>query len=115
MGRWVRAGRLEEVPAGGARYVVLEGRPVLLVNLGGRISALGGLCSHQNRPLEGAPLWGERVECPWHHFLYDARTGENIYPKNVYPPDLPELAAQVRPLPRFGVEIRNGEIWVELA
>lgn len=114
MGRWVRAGRLEEVPAGRTRYVVVEGRPVLLVNRGGRISALGGRCSHQNLPLENARLWGDRVECPWHHFLYGAETGENLYPKNVYPHDLPELAAQVRPLPRFAVDLREGEIWVEL-
>jgi len=114
VGRWVRAGRLEDVPPGRTRYLVLEGRGVLLVNRGGRISALGGRCSHRNLPLEGALLWGDRVECPWHYFLYDAETGENIYPKSVYPRDLPELNAQVRPLPRFAVEVCGDEIWLEL-
>ncbi len=88
--------------------------PVILANYEGRIYALYGLCPHQNNPLEGAQLWGCLLDCPWHHFQYDVRSGENHFPRNVYPEDMQELQGQVRPLNTYPVEIREGEIWVDL-
>jgi nitrite reductase/ring-hydroxylating ferredoxin subunit len=54
------------------------------------------------------------LDCPWHHFQYDVRTGENHFPKNVYPEDVPGLLEQVKPLRTYPVEIREGEIWINL-
>lgn len=88
--------------------------PVVLANWNGRIFALHGRCAHQHLPLEGASMWEERLECPWHHFLYDVRTGENIYPSNVYPSDVPDLQEQLRPLGTYEVDLKGGEIWVNV-
>ena len=54
------------------------------------------------------------VDCPRHRFQYDARTGENHFPRNVYPADLPQVRAQVRGLPVFPVKLEDGWIWVDL-
>ena len=59
-------------------------------------------------------MWGPLLDCPWHHFQYDVRTGENQFPRNVYPEDLPGLDEQVKPLRVYPVEIREGEIWVTM-
>jgi nitrite reductase/ring-hydroxylating ferredoxin subunit len=109
-----RAGRVEHVPPGRTSFWTLDGRPVLLANFEGRIYALSGLCPHRLNPLEGAVLWDHLVDCPWHHFQYDVRTGENVFPKNVYPRDLPVLQKQLQPLETYRVELRGSEIWVEL-
>lgn len=109
-----RAGRVDEVPPGQTRFVQVNGTPVLLANRAGEIYALYGLCSHRGHPLEGATLWDDLVDCPWHHFQYDLRTGGNYYPKNVYPRDLPSLQGQVAPLRTYRVELRDAEIWVEV-
>jgi 3-phenylpropionate/trans-cinnamate dioxygenase ferredoxin component len=109
-----RLGRTGEVPPGRTKYCVVEGRPVLLANCEGRIYALGGICPHRSNPLDGAVLWGHLLDCPWHHFQYDVRTGENYFPKNVYPEDLPALQRQLEPLPTYRVELRGSEIWVQL-
>lgn len=108
-----KAGLVDEVPPGCTRYRVIEGTPVLLVNQAGRIYATAGLCPHRGNPLRGATVCEHLVDCPWHHFQYDVRTGENHYPRNVYPPDL-ALTAQLRPLRVYNVEVRHGEIWVDL-
>jgi 3-phenylpropionate/trans-cinnamate dioxygenase ferredoxin component len=105
---------VEEVPLGTTRYCTVDGKPVLLANDGGDIFAMDGLCPHRLYPLEGAGLWQGIVDCPWHHFQYDVRTGENLYPANVYPRDSPELLEQVSPLKCYKVELREGEIWVDL-
>ncbi len=106
-----KLGRVEEVPTGRTKFVTVRGRPVLLANYAGRIYATYGICPHRGNPLEGAQLWDYLVDCPWHHFEYDVRTGENHYPKNVYPKDLQK---QLRPLKTYPVELRGAEIWVDL-
>ena len=79
--------------------------------------ALDGLCPHRGNPLEGAQLWDHLIDCPWHHFQDDIRTGENYFPRNVYPADYPELQHQLhqlKPLATHRVELRESEIWVDL-
>ena len=49
-----------------------------------------------------------------HPFQYDVTTAENYFPKNVYPKDCKRLEAQVQPLKSYAVELRNGEVWVDL-
>ena len=106
--------RVEEVPPGHTKYVCSGDQPVILANWQGEIFAFAGICPHQKRALEGATLWEHLLDCPWHHFQFDIRTGENHFPKNVYPADLPELRGQIQPLETYPVEVRNGEIWVDL-
>jgi 3-phenylpropionate/trans-cinnamate dioxygenase ferredoxin component len=106
--------RAEEIPPGQTRYVSIEGQPLILANYEGSIYALCGICNHQFKPLEGAQMWGELLDCPWHHFQYDVRTGENHFPGNVYPHDVPRLHEQVKPLRTYPVEMRGGEVWVNL-
>ena len=50
----------------------------------------------------------------FHHFQDDVTTGENYFPRNVYPKDYKRLEAQVRPLKTYLVEVRNGDVWVDL-
>jgi len=57
-------------------------------------STLQGLCGHQNLPLAGV-RFGKEAGLPW-HFQYDIRTGENLYPRRVYPLNaLPHLRQQI--------------------
>jgi 3-phenylpropionate/trans-cinnamate dioxygenase ferredoxin subunit len=106
--------RVEEVPPGHTRFVRAGETPVILANHEGRVYALDGLCPHRRNPLEGATMWDNLIDCPYHHFQYDVRTGENHFPKNVYPQDMPQLARQVKPLRSYRVEVRRGDIWVDL-
>lgn len=106
--------REDEIPAGTTRFIRAGGIPVILAKWGGRVYALHGICPHKNNPLEGARVWDYLLDCPWHHFQYDVRTGENHYPKNVYPQSEERLKAQLRSLAVYAVEIRNGEIWADV-
>ena len=106
--------RVDDIPPGQTKFFALPTGPVLLANYGGNVYAVSGICSHQLKPLDGAVLWGPLIDCPWHHFQFDCRTGENHFPANVYPKDLEHLSQQLRPLKRYAVEIRDGEVWVEL-
>jgi nitrite reductase/ring-hydroxylating ferredoxin subunit len=65
-------------------------------------------------PLEGATMWDNLIDCPFHHFQYDVTTGENYFPRNVYPKDYERLESQVRLLKTYIVEVREGDVWVDL-
>ena len=107
----VRIARIDEVPPGTTRFFPLDERSVLLVNRSGEIFALDGICPHKGFELDHAQLWDCRVECPWHHYQYDIRTGENCFPKDVYRGDLSE---PVEPIATYRVELRGLDIWVDL-
>jgi nitrite reductase/ring-hydroxylating ferredoxin subunit len=109
-----RAGRVEDVPPGRTEACRVAGKDSILAHWNCRIFALDGRCPHRLNPLEGAQWWGHLIDCPWHHFQYDIRTGENYFPKNVYPADYPELQEQLRPLRCYRIEMRGSEIWVDV-
>lgn len=110
---YVPVARSQEVPEGGTRLVRAGRRPILLVRAEGRLYALHGLCSHQGLPLEGGSVWRGLLECPWHHFQFDLASGENVYPKRVYPLRVrPDLRRQVRTLRTYPVRERKGRIEV---
>ena len=111
---FVKVARAEEVSPGLTKYCPLESGPIILANHEGAIYALSGICPHQLNPLEGAVMWGPLIDCPWHHFQFDCRTGENHFPSNVYPKDLQYLRKQLTSLKRYAVEIRDGDVWVDL-
>ncbi|MDE3158352.1 MAG: Rieske 2Fe-2S domain-containing protein, partial [Acidobacteriota bacterium] len=102
-------GRVDEIPPGH-----MEGKPLVLAHWAGRFFALEGLCPHRQNPLEGAVLWDHLLDCPWHHFQYDIRTGENYFPKKRLPEKLCEARRELRPLRTDRVELRESELWVDL-
>ena len=69
---------------------------------------------HLGGPLGEGVLWKGELECPWHHFRYDLETDRNTYPANVYPDDLPQLQADLKPLKTYAVKVERGRILVSL-
>lgn len=110
---YVTVARVEEIPPGQTRMLQVGQCLILLVNDQGAFYALQGLCGHQNLPLAGGKVWQGVLDCPWHHFQYDIRTGENLYPKCVYPLDaLPHLRKQVSPLCIYPVRVVDEDLQV---
>lgn len=111
---WMAVARLEELPSGSVRGVDVAGRRIVLVQLDGQVYALDARCPHQGGPLDQGEIYLGALVCPWHNFRYDPRTGENIFPANVYPDDMPQLRDQLRPATCIPVRIRDGRIFVRL-
>jgi len=79
----------------------VEARPVLLVNLGGRVSAYEDRCCHKGVRLSQGRLEGSRLTCFAHGWQYDVSTGEGINPESVR-------------LRGYPVKIENGDIYVDV-
>jgi len=93
--------RQDDLWVGEMTGVKVEGRPVLLVNVGGMVCAYQDRCRHLARPLSLGTLSGNRLICAAHAWEYDACTGRGLNPAGVA-------------LRRYAVRIAAGEILVDL-
>jgi nitrite reductase/ring-hydroxylating ferredoxin subunit len=73
---------------------------VLIARVGGRLCAIGGLCSHQIAHLEDGVLEGTRVLCPRHGAAFDLLSGEPL----TAPADMPVAV--------FDVQVVDGRLRV---
>jgi nitrite reductase/ring-hydroxylating ferredoxin subunit len=75
-GQLVTVGRAEDVPAGrGATVQLLDGTELALYNIDGEFYAIENFCPHKGAPLADGHLCGHTVECDWHGWRFDVRTG----------------------------------------
>ena len=75
-GTLVTVGRVADGPEGRSATVELKGgRELALYNVGGEFYALENFCPHKGAPLADGRLCGHAVECDWHGWQFDVRTG----------------------------------------
>ena len=111
-GGWRRVLAGGDLKAGSLTKVLVDGRRVLLARVeDGALTAASVVCPHRGEDLSGGHVYMGAVDCPWHHYLYDLRTGENRYPRCVFPDD---KKAGLAPLLLYPVKEEGGWIWVAL-
>jgi len=95
----VTAGALNEK---GRKVFRHAGRQVLLIASGGEVFAVANRCPHEGYPLsEGTEGPACVLTCNWHNWKFDLRTGAAMVGRD--------------PVRTYGVEIRGGEIFVDMA
>jgi toluene monooxygenase system ferredoxin subunit len=99
---FTRAGRLEDVWPGEMRPVEVNGRRLLLVNVGGQLAAFTDRCAHLGVPLSQGRLDGRVLTCSAHRWQYDAGTGQGVNPATACMASWP-------------VRVENGNILVDCA
>lgn len=97
--RWFAVARDEELPVGGARECVADGRIVAIFRTAEALYALDGICPHQGGPLGKGKLAGCIITCPWHGWQFDVATGQHQASKSIVHT-------------RWLVKSEAGEIWV---
>jgi nitrite reductase/ring-hydroxylating ferredoxin subunit len=102
MGDWVRVGTVDDVPVGMLKGVDANGTPIVLANVDGAICALIDQCSHEAYPLSDGELDGGDIVCAYHGARFDACTGAR------------KALPAVLPVRAFPVDVRDGEIFVEV-
>ena len=60
------------------RQVVVEGRELAVFLVDGEVRAYDGLCPHLQGPLGEGYIEDGCLECPWHAWRFDLRTGTGI-------------------------------------
>ena len=71
------AGRVEDLPDGSCKTIELPaGRELALYRVNGEYYATENFCPHQGAPLAAGILCDHIIECEWHGWQFDVRTGE---------------------------------------
>jgi sulfoxide reductase heme-binding subunit YedZ len=96
---WIDAGAVASIPEKGAIPAVISGETVAIFRYDGKVSAISGICRHQNGPLAEGRIVDGCVTCPWHGYQYLPDSGAS-------PPPFDEK------VPTFDVRIVDGRVLV---
>jgi 3-phenylpropionate/trans-cinnamate dioxygenase ferredoxin component len=94
---------LDEVPDGTMKMAWVDGTdPVLVVNVGGVVRAMQGICSHEYFELDKGFLTAGSLTCALHLSRFDLETGDPLDPP-----------AEV-PLVLYPVLVEDGRVLIEV-
>jgi len=80
MPEFVKVASTDDIPAGQARMVEVNGKEIAIFNVDGSFHAIDNMCTHVGGPLCEGELSGAEVTCPWHGAVFDVTTGEVLGP-----------------------------------
>ncbi len=76
-GQTVTVGRVDDVPPGRCATVeLLDGSQLALYNVNGEFYATENFCPHKGAPLADGKLCQHMIQCDWHGWRFDVRTGQ---------------------------------------
>jgi nitrite reductase/ring-hydroxylating ferredoxin subunit len=75
---FVEVGKVSEISDGKMKHVEVDGKEVLIANVGGKFYAVSDRCGHMNALLSTGNLTGNTVTCPFHGAKYDVTTGKKL-------------------------------------
>ncbi len=75
MPSFLRVAAVADVEPGQVKPFTVNNKTIALCNVGGKFYALDNVCLHRGGPLGEGYLDGEKIECPWHAWQYDVRSG----------------------------------------
>jgi len=100
--QWICAAAIGDVPIGEAKaFKVGEGHSIALFNVDGKIYATDNQCPHMGYPLTRGAVRHAILTCDWHGRSFDLEGGGCFN-------------YECDDLQTFPVEVRQGEIWIEL-
>jgi len=105
----------KDVPLGQKKVFQVKGQAILVYHLKDGFYATQAHCTHAFWPLKGGKiLEGYTVQCPFHHAIFDIRTGEVVEWAN-FPPgiQLLNIVRGKKALKRYKVNRREGKIYLQ--
>ncbi len=96
---FVRVARVDELPDDRPLAVTLSGERVAVCRTDAGVTAVSGVCQHQNGPLSEGRLRGGCLVCPWHGYEYRPVDGRSPEPFT-------------ERIPTFRVRVRDGHVWL---
>lgn len=101
MPEFVRVAAVSDFRPGTIKEIEIQGKPIALANVSGQFYAIDNICLHRGGPLGQGWVEGDRVECPWHGWQFDLKTGECAFNPSAK-------------LPTYEVKVEGGDVLVAL-
>jgi len=75
---FIEVANVSEIYDGKMKHVEVDGKEVLIANVGGKFYAISDRCGHMNALLSMGNLTGNTVTCPFHGAKFDVATGRKL-------------------------------------
>ncbi|MBI4479841.1 MAG: non-heme iron oxygenase ferredoxin subunit [Acidobacteria bacterium] len=75
MPTFVKVANVTDLPNGKVKSITVGEKTIALCNVNGTFYALDNVCIHRGGPLGEGYLDGEKLECPWHGWQFEVKTG----------------------------------------
>lgn len=76
--RFFPVGPLSDLADGERLFLEVNGKPVVIIYLGGELFALGDVCTHDGGPLGDGDIEGHEIICPRHGARFDLINGKAL-------------------------------------
>ncbi len=96
-------GKVSEFPPGKMQKRTVDGKDILIANIGGNYYAVSDTCPHAGASLSEGSLNENIVTCGWHGAKFDCKTGK-----------LSEFPVKIKDLGSFKISIESENIFVEV-
>jgi 3-phenylpropionate/trans-cinnamate dioxygenase ferredoxin component len=91
---------VSDLPNGERLFVDLGDKPIVILNIAGKLFALGDVCTHDDGPLGDGVIEGNNIVCPRHGGEFEVQTGKAV-----------QLPAVID-IPAYPVQVRDGNIFI---
>jgi nitrite reductase/ring-hydroxylating ferredoxin subunit len=91
---FIEAAKVNEIPDGKMKHVEVDGKEVLIANVGNKFYAISDRCGHMNALLSMGNITGTTVTCPFHGSKFDVTTGKKLSEPILTP------SQEMEPLPK---------------
>lgn len=95
-------GKTSEIPAGKMQKVSVDGREILVANIGGSYYACDDTCTHAGASLAEGALEGQTITCGWHGAKFNCMSGK-----------LEKFPAKIKDLKSYRTIIESDNVFVE--
>lgn len=103
---WISIGKLSDFLEGKMKKIFVKGNELLVVNIGGTIYSIDGICTHEECSLADGFLQSEVVTCPCHLARFNVKNGEVV--------QNPATGDIIEPERTFKIKVEGQEVFVEI-
>lgn len=98
----ISVGLLADLPVDVGHRVEVGEAAVAVFRIGDEVHVIDDRCSHAEASLADGDFFDDEVECPKHGAAFDVRTGK------------PLTLPATKGVAVYGVDVRNGEVFIEI-
>ncbi|KYC45346.1 MAG: Sulredoxin [Candidatus Methanofastidiosum methylothiophilum] len=106
---FMKVGKVSEIKEGSMKKYYINGKEILISNIGGKYYAINNKCTHRNGDLSSGKLEGSVVTCPKHGSKFDVTTG-----KLISGPKIPLIKLKINDEEKYEVRLEGEYILVKV-
>jgi len=98
--RFIEVATEDEIPINERIFLEIDDYPIVVINLAGKLFAVGDVCTHDNGPVGDGELDGYEIICPRHGARFDIRSGKAT------------RAPAFTDIPSYTVKVEDGKVFI---